>query len=253
MPEGKVGMRTSMAAAALAATMMMSCAAQAQDTGEWRQTFYLYGMGVQIEGDAQIGPISVPVDVSVSDMFDSLDFGAMAAYRIENGTWSYSLDVTYMDLGFSQTTEQGRASAELGTEQLTVMATVGHRVSPNMEALFSLAYFDLSTDLTVRVLQQQVSASRDADWVDPLFGLNYRLPFADKWTFDVRGDFGGFGIGSDLTLHGWVKLTRQNSDAFSWYFGYRYIGYDYETGTGRDFERYDLSQHGPGIGLAYSF
>lgn len=254
MPEGKGGMRTNLAAAALAATMTMTPAVQAQDNaGEWRQTVYLYGMGVAIDGEAQIGPLTVPVDISISDLFSALDFGAMAAYRIENGTWSFSGDVTYMDLGFSQTTQQGRASASLDTDQLTIMGTVGRRVSPRLEALFSLAYFDLSADLSLRVLQQQASASRDADWVDPLVGLNYRLPFAEKWTLDLRGDVGGFGVGSDLTLHGWVKLVRQNSESFSWYFGYRYIGYDYETGEGINYQRYDLSQHGPGIGLAWSF
>lgn len=254
MPEGKGGMRTNLTAAALAATMMMASAVQAQDaSGEWRQTVYLYGMGVAIDGDAQIGPLTVPVDVSISDLFSALDFGAMAAYRIENGTWSFSGDVTYMDLGFSQTTQQGRASASLDTDQLTIMGTVGRRVSPRLEALFSLAYFDLSADLSLRVLQQQASASRDADWVDPLLGLSYRLPFAEKWTLDLRGDVGGFGVGSDLTLHGWVKLVRQNNESFSWYFGYRYIGYDYETGEGINYQRYDLSQHGPGIGLAWSF
>lgn len=254
MPEGKGGMRTKLAAAALAATMMMTSAVQAQDAaGEWRQTVYLYGMGVAIDGEAQIGPLTVPVDVSISDLFSALDFGAMAAYRIDNGTWSFSGDVTYMDLGFSQTTQQGRASASLDNDQLTIMGTVGRRVSPRLEALFSLAYFELSADLSLRVLQQQASASRDANWVDPLLGLNYRLPFAEKWTLDLRGDMGGFGVGSDLTLHGWVKLVRQNSESFSWYFGYRYIGYDYETGEGINYQRYDLSQHGPGIGLAWSF
>ena len=86
-----------------------------------------------------------------------------------------------------------------------------------------------------------------------MIGLNYRLPFGDKWTFDLRGDVGGFGIGSDLTLHGWVKFARQNSESFPWCFGYRYIAYDYETGSGPNFQRYDLQQHGPGIGVAWSF
>jgi len=95
------------------------------------------------------------------------------------------------------------------------MGTVGRRVSPRFEALFTLAYFDLSSDLRAQVLQQQLSASRDASWVDPMIGLNYRL--------------------------------------FSWYFGYRYISYDYETGNGINFQHYDLQQHGPGIGVAWSF
>jgi len=247
-------MRTGVTAAVLAIAMLLALPALAQDdTGEWRQSFYLYGMGVAIDGEAQIGPLTVPVDISISDLFDSLDMGGMAAYRIENGTWSFSGDVTYMDLGWDKATQQGRAGLGLDVAQLTVMGTVGRRVSPRLEALFSLAYFDLSADLAVRVLQQQVSASRDADWVDPLLGLSYRVPFADKWTLDLRGDVGGFGIGSDLTLHGWVKLVRQNSESFSWFFGYRYIAYDYETGSGANLQHYDLQQHGPGIGLAWSF
>jgi len=32
-----------------------------QATGDWRQTVFLYGMGTLIEGDAQVGPLQVPV------------------------------------------------------------------------------------------------------------------------------------------------------------------------------------------------
>lgn len=238
----------------LTALMMMSSAALAQDaSGEWRQSVFLYGMGAAIDGDATIGPLTVPVNLSISDVFDSLDMGAMAAYRIENDTWSFTGDVTYMDLGSSRTTEQGRAGASLSTEQLVVMGTVGRRLSPNVEALFSLAYFDVSGDLELRVLDRTLSASRSADWIDPLLGIEYRKPIGEKWSLSLRGDVGGFGVGSDLTLHGWAKLVRRNSDSFSWFFGYRYIAYDYEEGSGFDYQRYDLQQHGPGVGIAMSF
>jgi hypothetical protein len=238
----------------MVAAMMMTFPALAQDSAsEWRQTVFLYGMGVAIDGDAQIGPVEVPIDVSISDMFSALKFGAMAAYRIENGTWSFSGDVTYMNLGWSETTEQGRAGARFDADQMTVMATVGRRVAPNFEALFSLVYFDLSSELGLRVLEQRVTASRDADWIDPLVGLSYESALGGNWSLNLRGDVGGFGVGSDLTLHGWAKFVRRHSEAFSWYLGYRYIGYDYETGSGANLQRYDLQQHGPGAGIAWSF
>lgn len=234
--------------------MLASSAALAQDEpGEWKQSLYLYGMGAAIDGKSTVGPVTVDVDISISDLFDNLDAGAMAAYRVENGTWSFAGDVTYMDLGFSRSTQQGRAGAKLGTEQLVVMGTVGRRLSPNFEALFSLSYFDVSGDLELRVLNQTVSASRGADWVDPLLGIEYRKPLGEKWTLSLRGDAGGFGIGSDLTLHGWAKLVRRNSDSFSWFFGYRYIAYDYESGSGMNYLRFDLQQHGPGLGMAFTF
>ena len=224
-----------------------------QNAGEWRQTVFLYGMGVAIEGDTQVGPLEVPVDLSISDVLDAVKFGAMAAYRIENDTWSFSGDVTYMNLGWRKTTEQGRASASFDADQLTVMGTIGYRLSPNLEALVSAAYFDLSSELGLRVLEQRVSASRDVNWVDPLVGLQYRAPLGGKWSLSLRGDIGGFGVGSDLTLHGWMTFMRRNNEKFSWYVGYRYIGYDYETGRGINRQRYDLQQHGPGVGLALSF
>lgn len=247
-------MRTQMAATLLLVAMMLAQPLRAQDgPADWRQSLYLYGMGAAIDGDARIGPLTVPVDLSISDLFDSLDAGGMAAYRIDNGTWSFSADVTFMDLGWERSTQQGRAGIGLDVEQLTVMGTVGRRVSPQLEALFTLAYFDLSSVLTGQVLQQQLTVDRDADWLDPMIGLNYRLPFAGNWVLDLRGDVGGFGVGSDLTLHGWVQVVRQNGPSFSWFMGYRYIAYDYETGNGINFQRYDLAQHGPGLGLAWSF
>ena len=165
---------------------------QAQnDSGGWRQSVFLYGMGAMIEGDAQVGPLQVPVDVGLSDFFDVLKFGGMAAYRVENDDWSFSGDVTYMNLGGSKVTQQSRASAGLDVEQLTVMATAGRRILPHLEALLSLAYFDVDADARVRLLQQVRTASRDASWVDALVGLNYEVPVGSKWRYTLRGDIGG--------------------------------------------------------------
>jgi hypothetical protein len=224
-----------------------------QESADWRQTVFLYGMVPMIAGDAQVGDLQVDVDSNMSDFFDNLKFGAMAAYRIENDQWSFGGDVTYMNLGQSQRTQRGRASASLDVEQITVMATAGYRVMPNLEALFSLAYFDVSADLRVRLLQQVRTVSRDASWVDPLVGLNYEVPVSNRVRFTLRGDIGGFGVGSDLTWHALTKFTYQQSERFSWYLGYRAIAYDYEDGRGRNFQNYDLVQHGPGAGIAFSF
>jgi hypothetical protein len=224
-----------------------------QESGDWHQTVFLYGMVPMIDGDAQVGGLQVDVDTNMSDFFDNLKFGAMAAYRIQNDEWSFASDLTYMNLGQSNRTQQGRASASLDVEQFTFMATAGYRVMPHLEALLSLAYFDVSADLRVRLLEQVRTASRDADWVDPLVGLNYEIPISGKWRYTLRGDIGGFGFGSDFTWHALTKFTYQQSDRFSWYVGYRAIAYDYEDGKGLNYQNYDLVQQGPGAGIAFSF
>lgn len=228
--------------------------AQAQEAaGSWKQTFYLYGMGAAIDGEAQIGNLALPVDVSISDLFDALKFGAMAAYRVENDEWSFEGDVTYMNLGWNRRTSGGRAGGELSVDQLTVMATAGRRINRNLEALVSLAYFDLSSEIELSVLQQRLRATRDADWIDPMVGLHYSLPFAEKWTYTLRGDIGGFGVGSDLTWQVLTAFRRQNTERFGWFIGYRAVSYDYEDGSGSGYQRYDLLQQGPLAGINISF
>jgi len=243
--------------ATVAAVLAFSLSApvtQAQDaSNDWQQTVFIYGMGAAIDGDVQLGPLELPIDLSISDVFDALKFGAMAAYRIENDVWSFEGDVTYMNLGVNQSGPREKVRGDLSTDQLTVMATAGRRLGPYVEGLVSLAYFDLSTDLEVRVLNQRQRASRDADWIDPLVGLSYALPFAGKWTYSLRGDIGGFGVGSDLTWQILTAVRRQNTDRFGWYVGYRALAYDYEDGKGANYQRYDLTQQGPLAGISFSF
>jgi opacity protein-like surface antigen len=248
-------MRRFVAATVVASALALSApAAQAQESpGTWRHTVFLYGMGAAIDGNSTIGNLTLPVDVSMSDLFDALKFGAMAAYRMENDEWSFEGDATYMNLGFNQRGSAGRVGGELSTEQFTLMATAGKRLNQNLEALVSLAYFDLTTELEVQVLQQRRSASRNASWVDPLVGLHYTWPFAGKWTYSLRGDIGGFGVGSDLTWQVLTAFRRQNTERFGWFVGYRVISFDYSSGSGSNYQRQDLTQQGPMLGVNFSF
>ena len=219
----------------------------------WTQTVYVYGVGAAIDGNAQLGSVKLPVDMSASDLIDALDFGVMAAYRIENDTWSFTGDVTYTDLGWNARGPAQQVRGDLDIDQLIVMASAGRRITPHLEGVITLAYFDLSTELQLRLPTQRVRGNRDAQWVDPLVGLHYSAPFADKWSFDLRGDIGASNAGSDFTWQLIGMVHCQTSDTFGWYVGYRALGFDYEEGHGRNYQRYDLRQYGPGVGIAVSF
>ena len=246
----------------LAASVLGCCwlAAPAHSAeGDWQQTVVIYGMGAALDGTAQIGDVEVPVDLSISDVFDALEMGAMGAYRIANDTWSFMADVTYMGLGATVKSQRDIAKAEIDMDQMTVMGTLGRRWTDHLEFLFSLAYVDLSTELTVTVDnpltpgELRRKAAEDASWVDPLVGLQYHVPFADNWRFNLRGDIGGFGIGSDLTWQLLTTLRWQANDTFGVVAGYRVISFDYEDGKGSDYERYDLTEQGPLVGMTISF
>ena len=247
--------------AACALLLAAPTGAALAEGGEWRQTLVLYGMGAAIDGEAQIGDLSVPVDVSISELFDALEFGAMGAYRADNGTWSFMVDATYMGLGGTSETDRGLVKGDLDLDQTTLMGTAGRRWTENLEALFSLAYFDLSTDLkltTTAPVSGAVTvrtASVDASWVDPMLGLQYSMPFRDDWRFSLRGDVGGFGIGSDLSYQVLANVHWQSSGGFGAVFGYRLIGFDYEDGRkgSPSYQRFDLTEQGPLLGITYTF
>jgi len=253
-------MKYSLASSVVVASVLGCCGPAAlAGEGEWQHTAIVYGMGAAIDGKAQIGDLAVPVDVGISDVFDALEFGAMAAYRADNGTWSYTIDATFMGLGGSSQSDGGLVRGNMDLDQATLMGTVGRRWTENLEFLFSLAYFDLSTDLTLTTtnpISEEVTtraASTDASWVDPLLGLQYSVPFADDWRFNLRGDVGGFGIGSDLSYQLLANVRWQANDKFGVVFGYRVIGFDYEDGSGQNYERYDLTEQGPLAGLTIAF
>src|SRR5512133_570778 len=86
---GSSGMRNSVCGFAVASALALSAPAAladeaVADSGEWKQTVFLYAMGAAIDGTSQIGRLQLPVDISMSDLFDALKFGGMAAYRVEN-------------------------------------------------------------------------------------------------------------------------------------------------------------------------
>jgi hypothetical protein len=240
--------------AAMLPALLFSCHTSAEEISQgWQHTVFVYGMGAAIDGTAQIGNVEVEVDLSMSDVLDALEFGAMAAYRTDNGTWSFTADATFMGLGGSQRTEGGRVKGEIDVDQWTLMGTFGRRWTDHLEFLFGLAYVDLSADLKVTGELVNLAASRNADWIDPTIGLQYNRPLGDAWRLNLRGDIGGFGIGSDFMYHLLATARWQASEAVGVFFGYRLISFDYEDGSGRDYQRYDLTEQGPMVGVSISF
>jgi hypothetical protein len=102
----------------------------------------------------------------------------------------------------------------------------------------------------------------DPDAARALFGtlagalftfITFHLPLGKGFSFNVRGDIGGFGAASDFT---WQALPY-----FGWQFakwgslqaGYRWIYADYATGSGASRFKYDMLIQGPQIGFTAHF
>src|SRR5689334_559418 len=111
-------------------------------------------------------------------------------------------------------------------------------------------------DLT-RNADGTLSATGNVGWVDPLIGLRLRHQFAPGWNFVASGDVGGFGVGSKFS---WQTLAALNYDfsvrksvTWSGMVGYKALLVDYSKGFGLTHYEYDMTMHGPIIGITARF
>ena len=107
-------------------------------------------------------------------------------------------------------------------------------------------------DLT-RNADGTLSASDNVSWVDPLVGLRLHHQFAPGLNFVASGDVGGFGVGSKFS---WQALAALNYDfcvrnnvTWSGMLGYKALFVDYSQGSGLTHYEYDVTMHGPIIGV----
>lgn len=221
---------------------------------EWKHEFAPYFMGAGMSGSAGIGNVVADVDVSFGDILENLEFGFMGAYRGSRGPYSVTVDTIYMDLGASNKGPAGLLLGEVQMQQAAVELDFGYRLSERIELLAGLRYNDLSARVKASGPQGQVlSAGKDENWLDPLIGARYTWPIAEKWSLNLRGDIGGFGLGSDFAWQGLATVRWQTSPRVGWLFAYRYIDMDYENGSGSEAFKYDMAISGPALGVAFTF
>jgi hypothetical protein len=101
------------------------------------------------------------------------------------------------------------------------------------------------------------TASRGVSWADPLVGVRLRHQFAPGWNFMASGDVGGFGVGSRLS---WQVLATVNYDFYvrknvtwSGMLGYKSLYVDYAQGSGLSHYEYNMTMHGPILGISARF
>ena len=116
-----------------------------------------------------------------------------------------------------------------------------------------LRYNDISSDVKVSGPLAMRKASGSASWVDPLVGMIYTHKFNDTWSMNLRGDIGGFGVGSDFAWQGLASVRWQATPTVGVVGAYRYIDMDYEDGNGNKRFLYDMAISGPALGVVFSF
>lgn len=239
-------------------------------SSEWRFDFNSWVWMQGFTGDVTARGRTANVDADFGDVLDASDSLVAVSGRLEVGYGKFAgyIDGIYADLGADgQSGPGGAADIDITLQQEILDFGVMYRIldqesegagAANPRNLTLDVYgggrynsIDLKVD-PANFAPQSASHS----WLDPIVGAKLGLPLSERWLFRVNADVGGFGVESDLT---WSATAVFGFD-FELFgipatvlAGYRAISWDYSEGSGADEFRYDMTQHGPILGMSLRF
>ena len=174
------------------------------------------------------------------------------------------LDIAYVDLGYDDIAVgplRADASNDLAIVEIGGLyrfgrwpiGAAGQTGSWTLEGLGGLRYSYIDGEIDV---VDGPAVERSKDWVDPFIGLRAIAELSPTWEVSLRGDIGGFGVGSDFTwqLAGLLgyRFPLFGADAKA-VVGYRALSQDYTSGSGANRFKWDTTLHGPVLGLSFRF
>jgi len=108
-------------------------------------------------------------------------------------------------------------------------------------------------DLDIGLDLGPVEGGRAKQWIDPVVGARVLVDLDEHWRFLVRGDLGGFGVGSEFTWFVDASVSYTFGHGIFATLGYRALYLDFDDGSGSDRTNITGILHGPYIGLGVRF
>jgi len=224
-------------------------------------------------------------------------FETSAFFEARKDRWSVFTDITYQKVAVAENVSGSRTLAINGIPiavasgsiaasanfQMLIaefgaayeVATWQSAVLPGVTAVdlyaggrvwWQQADFDLGGDLGVAGLGpfgltrsggRVLANSGDIEWIDPMIGARLRHQFAPGQEVMVRGDIGGFDVGSRFSWQAIgaysFQFAKTGDTTWSGMIGYKAQYADYSQGSGITYYRYDIIEHGPIVGVSLKF
>jgi len=230
-------------------------AAMADDEWVVTATPYLWMMG--LDGHVTAKGQKADVNMSFSDILDDLSYAAMLHVEAWNGDWGFAIDPLYAALSASDNIGADELDAKV---RLTILDAIVLRHlatsddgDTQLDGLAGIRYWNLEASADVDTLGIHKDGSKD--WVDAIIGARVITKLDKEWTFSLRGDIGGFDIGSSAEMDysataGFSYEVDPTNHAF---FGYKVLDIDKSSGSGANETGLNAQFSGPAIGWEFAF
>ncbi|MCK5255224.1 MAG: hypothetical protein KAQ81_04315 [Deltaproteobacteria bacterium] len=243
---------------------------------QWKFTLIPYFWLPSADADATVAGVTQSVKLTFGDIIDNFDlFGLSGRFEAWKGKWGLILDLMYTDLDghFENSDPIAKMNPLLNELNVEIaQANVDFALSYHLCTLALREGYD-SPALSINLigggryvyLKQEVTPTirstltpklgKSKDWVEPFIGAQVLLQLTEKLHCGVRGDFGGFGVGSASTKT-WNfagAIGYRFSERYAIRLGYHIYDIDYSNGSGTDGFGLDGKLDGPKLGIMYHF
>ena len=240
----------------------------------WQFQVAPYLWAISMDGKVTVKGLEADVDLSFSDIWDELNFALMLAYEARKGNWGLWGNTIYANLGDDNISgPRGLTDIDptvkvfwqglggyyrLGTWDLAD-APAKKTPSVTVDTYFGAryTYLDLKLDFKGRFRDRVNDVSENKSWVEPLLGARTIWDLSERWTVTAMGDIGGVAFGSDFAWNAFGLIGyrfnlfgEKNARVLA---GYRALSQDYTDGSGRNKFKWDVTLHGPILGLDIGF
>jgi hypothetical protein len=220
----------------------------------------LYGWLPAIDADSTVDGDTAPIDFSAKDILDNAEGAVFTRYEyLRHDNIGYYADFQWVNITGDSTV--GPLDIDADIEQITVDLGAFYRLNLKNGAFFDsmlgIRYVDLKQKVNIDgpgpIAKQNLGGSED--WVEPVIGARLGLPMTETLTFLLRGDYGGFGVGSaaDKNYNVVVATEWAFDEQWSTIIGWKYNYLDYSRGSGDDKFGFDGSFAGVIAAITYSF
>ncbi|HEY1482087.1 MAG TPA: hypothetical protein VGF19_05115 [Candidatus Acidoferrum sp.] len=203
---------------------------------EW-VPFYLWFSGLSGTVGAQGN--QVPVSVSFSQVLSNLNIGLMSVLDVRRKRIGLLTDLVFISLSSPEQTTpiQGGAYSGFKANAKTFWIDPELYFRVIDKPLFSVDAtgggrfwrLDNSISLSAGTLAA-ADIGQTQSWVDPVLGARFRVNLPKESFVLLKGDAGGFGVGSQLTYQIYAVVGKEFKKKFSAMLGYRYLDVDYKNG-----------------------
>jgi len=220
----------------------------------WEFTLAPYIMIPWVSGDIIINGNDENINSTPGDLLKSFELGGMLYFEAANPKWSVSADFIFAKVGndftLPLTQRKGKIEATTNFAGIYGMYRVVDWFEIGLGGRFNIV--DSSLKVEPGRILPAIDDNASDTWFDPLITYRFTVPIAnEKWYAGLRGDIGGFGVGSDFAWMVFPAGGYRFSHLFELSLGFRAMGLDFKNDD-RSHE-VKLNFYGPQIGFLFHF